>query len=200
MMSGHSVTQWIEQLKAGEQSLAAERLWDRYFQQLVAVARDRLSGAASPVVDGEDVAVSVFSSLCLGASKGKFAKLLDRDNLWSLLVAMTILKSRERIRHERRQKRGGGMIVNQISPGSNDSVADCMADAISREPSPEFAVAMAEQCGRLLDGLEPEQRQIANRKLQGYTNSEIAVELGCGVRTVERRLSIIRLTWEKLDD
>ncbi len=92
------------------------------------------------------------------------------------------------------------MIVNQISPGSNDSVADCMADAISREPSPEFAVAMAEQCGRLLDGLEPEQRQIANRKLQGYTNSEIAVELGCGVRTVERRLSIIRLTWEKLDD
>lgn len=35
------------------------------------------------------------------------------------------------------------------------------------------------------------------RKLEGYTNAEIAGELGCLVRTVERRLRLIRNTWTR---
>ena len=42
------------------------------------------------------------------------------------------------------------------------------------------------------DGL----RQIAVWKMEGYENDEIARRLGCGVRTVERKLGVIRAIWQ----
>ena len=55
---------------------------------------------------------------------------------------------------------------------------------------------VAENCARLLDRLEPELRQIAQLRLDGYTNAEIAAQLGCALRTVERRLELIRRIWD----
>ena len=39
--------------------------------------------------DEEDVALSVFQSLCDGVKSGKFSRLDDRVNLWALLVVIT---------------------------------------------------------------------------------------------------------------
>ena len=39
---------------------------------------------------------------------------------------------------------------------------------------------------------DPLLRQLAVWKLEGYTNAEIAVRLGCSEPTVRRRLAIIR--------
>jgi DNA-directed RNA polymerase specialized sigma24 family protein len=39
-------------------------------------------------------------------------------------------------------------------------------------------------------------RTIAELKLAGHTNSEIAGHLGCALRTVTLRLSRIRKTWQ----
>ncbi len=47
---------------------------------------------------------------------------------------------------------------------------------------------------------EPELRLIAQKKLEGYTNQEIAQELKCTVRTVERKLERIRTYWRKAED
>ena len=59
---------------------------------------------------------------------------------------------------------------------------------------------MAEEYGRLLDRLDsPELRTVAMRKVEGYGNDEIAAQLGCGLRTVERRLRLIRSIWEQED-
>jgi DNA-binding CsgD family transcriptional regulator len=33
--------------------------------------------------------------------------------------------------------------------------------------------------------------------MEGYTNEEIAARLDCGVRTVERKLKLIRVLWER---
>ena len=56
---------------------------------------------------------------------------------------------------------------------------------------------MADECQRLLDLLgEPELRQIALWKVEGYTNEEIAVRLDCVPRTIERKVSRIRLLWK----
>ena len=40
-------------------------------------------------IDEEDVALSVFASLCRGAQCGNFKKLTDREDLWALLLVMT---------------------------------------------------------------------------------------------------------------
>ena len=66
------------------------------------------------------------------------------------------------------------------------------------EPTPAFAAQVAEEYGRLLERLDsPELRTVAMRKVEGYGNEEIAAELGCGLRTVERRLRLIRSIWEQ---
>jgi DNA-directed RNA polymerase specialized sigma24 family protein len=65
------------------------------------------------------------------------------------------------------------------------------------EPTPAFAAQVAEEYGQLLERLDsPELRTVAMRKVEGYGNEEIAEQLGCGLRTVERRLRLIRSVWE----
>jgi RNA polymerase sigma factor (sigma-70 family) len=185
-----SVTQCIADLKAGEAS-AAERLWQQYFQRLVGLARVKLGPRPRQVADEEDVALSAFKSLCLGAARGRFPQLRDRGNLWPLLVVMTARKAEDLIKHEGRRKRRGGHHRNDGSP------ADVGIEAVlSREPTPEFSAMVAENCARLLDRLDPEQRRIAQLRLDGYTNAEIAAQLGCALRTVERRLELIRQIWD----
>jgi RNA polymerase sigma factor (sigma-70 family) len=57
---------------------------------------------------------------------------------------------------------------------------------------------MTEECERLLERLEdPELEALATAKLEGYTNEEIAQRLGCSVRTIERRLRLIRKKWQQ---
>ena len=56
---------------------------------------------------------------------------------------------------------------------------------------------MADECRRLLESLpEPELRIIALLKVEGYTNEEIASQLDCVPRTIERKMSRIRLLWK----
>jgi DNA-directed RNA polymerase specialized sigma24 family protein len=58
---------------------------------------------------------------------------------------------------------------------------------------------MAEECNRMLDLLgDDTSRAIARWKMEGDTNAEIAVKIGCLERTVERQLRAIRARWEKV--
>jgi DNA-directed RNA polymerase specialized sigma24 family protein len=72
---------------------------------------------------------------------------------------------------------------------------------LSREPTPAFAAGVTEQYQQLLARLgDAEFIRVASLKMEGYTNEEIARQLDCTTRTVERRLRIIRGLWEKEDD
>jgi DNA-directed RNA polymerase specialized sigma24 family protein len=69
---------------------------------------------------------------------------------------------------------------------------------VGLEPTPEFAAEVADECRRLLDGLgDPELRSIALWKMEGATDEEIAARLGYVLRTVQRRVQLIRRLWEK---
>jgi DNA-directed RNA polymerase specialized sigma24 family protein len=153
--------------------------------------------AARDGCDGEDVAQSVFKSLCLGAEQGKYPQLSDRDNLWAILVAITTNKARDLIRREHRLKRGSGRVLDELALASSDEPLARIEDLIGREPTPEFVVQMAEQCELLLSRLDASRRRTAELKLQGFTDKEIAEQMGCGLRTVERRLSAVRLAWTR---
>jgi DNA-directed RNA polymerase specialized sigma24 family protein len=55
---------------------------------------------------------------------------------------------------------------------------------------------VTDECRRLLEALGDETlRQIALLRMEGYNDSEIAARLGCGVRTVGRKLELIRKIW-----
>ena len=195
-----SVTQWIDRLKAGDPD-AAQKLWERYFRRLVGLARKKLRAAPRRAADEEDVALSAFDSFCRGAEQDRFPQLHDRLDLWQLLVLLTARKALDLAQHERRQKRGGGAVLDEAAlPGPADSSAPeaALEQIEGPEPTPAFAAQVAEEWLRLLERLDsPDLRVVALRKVEGCGNEEIAALLGCGLRTVERRLRLIRSIWEQ---
>jgi DNA-directed RNA polymerase specialized sigma24 family protein len=199
MSSEGSVSHWIDQLWAGDPA-AAECLWGRYFERLVGLARIRLRGTARRAADEEDVALSAFDSFCRGAERGRFPELLDRHSLWRLLVTITLRKAQALRRHEQRQKRGGGDVRGEEELfGAADSDAEAaLEQVLGREPDPELAAQVAEECRRLLGRLEDASLQaLALLKMEGYTNDELAARMRWGLRTVERKLRLIRTLWKE---
>lgn len=201
MPPSQSVTLWVDQLKAGD-AIAAQRLWEVYFQRMVGLARRKLEGAARGAADEEDVALSAFKSFCLGAQEGRFTQLLDRNNLWSLLMAITAHKSVDLIRGQNRQKRGGTGRADVAETHDQQTLRLVpLSEIISREPTPEFAAELSDQLQSLLKRLDAtgdaELRKIALLKLDGYSTTEIAARIGCVGRTVERKTQVISRIWEK---
>lgn len=199
-LNEETVTQWIDQLKTGDAE-AAQRLWESYFLEMVEVARRKLQGAPRAAADEEDVALSAFKSFCLGAEKGRFSQVTDRENLWPLLVAITSHKSIDLIRRENRKKRGGSGTAESASGRKKQSIPIDFEAIIQSQPSPEFTVQLAEELDRLLVLLDKTGdstlRQVALAKMEGETTTEIAEQLGCARRTVERKLQLITRLWQE---
>jgi DNA-directed RNA polymerase specialized sigma24 family protein len=190
MAADASVTRLIGMLKEGDRA-AAQRLWEAYFQRLVALARARLRNTARRVADEEDVALSAFDSFYRRAERGGFPQLQDRDDLWQLLFVLTVRKAVNLANYQGRRVRGAGRVQSLADLESLSAEA-----IIGAEPTPELAVEMTDQCRRLLDRLgDPTLRSVALWKMEGYTNREIAERLGCVEHTVERKLRAIRQIW-----
>jgi DNA-directed RNA polymerase specialized sigma24 family protein len=193
-----SITLWLAQLQAGNPA-AAQPLWERYFRRLVGLARAKLQGVPRRAADEEDVALSAFDSFCRRAADNRFPRLNDRDDLWRLLVTLTERRAIRLARHESRQKRGGGGSPARCPATPDGSASDSgLGQLAGREPTPEFAAQVAEECRRLLEQLgDAELRSIAVWKMEGDTNEEIAGRIGSAPRTVERTLRLIRALWEE---
>ena len=194
-----SVTRWIGDLKAGGEA-GAQQLWERYFDRLVHMARNKLRGAGRRrvVADEEDAALSAFDSFCRGASEGRFPQLTDRDDLWRLLVVLTVRKAIDQVERQGAAKRGGGRLVGESAvAGIEDrSGGNGLDGMIGSEPTPELAAMVIEQYHNLRDGLgDATLRQVLDLRLEGHDREEIAARLGCAVRTVTRKLDVIRQTW-----
>ena len=114
MSSSGSVTHWINLLKGGD-AAAVQRLWEAYFPRLVGLARKKLREAPRRAADEEDVALSAFDSFCRAAGQDRFPQLHDRLDLWQLLVLLTARKASDLAQHERRQKRGGGAVLDEAA-------------------------------------------------------------------------------------
>ena len=192
MPEHQSVTWWIDNLKDGNEA-AAESLWQRYFQRMAALARQRLGEGQRRVQDENDIAISVFKSLCERAERGDLAGLAGRDELWRLLATVTLRKVAAQVRDAGRQKRGGGLV-------RGDSVyaeAGGLEQVAGTEPTPEFLHQLADEHRRLLDALDDDTlRSIALWKMEGWTGQEIAGKLGITRRSIERKVERIRELWK----
>ena len=190
------ITLWIRQLEKGHLP-AAQPLWNHFCERLMEMARGRLGAKLRRTYDEEDAAVSAFHSLCRVISEKRSTDLGDRIDLWKLLFVITERKIANRIRGESSRKRSISRTLEDTSPQSLDRVSNGLEGIEGREPTPAFAAEFADMCESLLESLGDESlRDIARFKLNGLDSTEIAAELGCSKRTVERRLLIVRRKWE----
>jgi DNA-directed RNA polymerase specialized sigma24 family protein len=198
MSQEHSVTIWIDGLKAGD-SADIQQLWERYFKRLVRLAGARLPTHCRRSFDEEDVALSAFQSFCARAGRGQFPQLSDRDDLWRLLATITVRKALETMRHQTRQKRGGGHVLGESALlVGDDRGGDGVVEILSREPTPEEVARFADDYTRFLDGLnDPMLRAVAERRLEGQSIQEIAQALDVSTKTIDRKLQLIRAIWSR---
>jgi RNA polymerase sigma factor (sigma-70 family) len=194
-----SVTRLIIDLRSDDakvREVAARLVWGRYLKELLRLARSQLSARIRSREDEEDVLQSMYKSFCIRQRKGDF-DLGSRDQLWNLLVQITLRKARNTANRHLQAKRD--ILREDVATiHSPDSVLD---EIDASGPSPAEAALLNEALERRIQMLgEPELREIALLKLEGYTNTEIAAQLDCTLRTVERKLERIRTYWQTAQD
>lgn len=195
--STHSITELLHQLEAGD-SLAAHQLWERARDKLIRTARRALKNLPRRVLDEEDVAITAFDAFLRGAQTNRFQKLENREDLWQILAMLADRKAKATLRRELADKRGGGRnrgesAFEQVgSEGSSQSGIGDVAD-----PDPETCEQLPRVVREMLEGLDDDVlRRIALARLEGYTEQEISDRTGVPLRSVQRKLKIIRATWE----
>ena len=102
-----SVTRLIQELRSddpGVRDVAARLIWERYFRALLDLARRQLDRRVRRREDEEDVLQSMYDSFCRRQRRGDF-DLAGRDQLWSLLVQITLCKARNVANKHRSGKR-----------------------------------------------------------------------------------------------
>lgn len=197
-----SITEYLYSLQVaeqGQQEEAVYELWNRFFHHLMKKARAHLGNFPRKVADEEDIALSAFDSFCRRAEQGNFPDLNDRDDLWKLLVTITVRKVTDFRVYNQRQKRDFRR-EQHISPTNDTDLPSENLDTliVDPEPDPALAAELTEQFYQLLDELADEQLQtIAVGKMEGWKNNELAERLGLSVATIERQLRRIRGRWER---
>jgi RNA polymerase sigma factor (sigma-70 family) len=174
----------LESFRSGNDA-AAESIFARYFQRLIALARSRLSPRLAQRTDPEDVVLSVYRSFFVDVRAGKF--MLGRGgDLWRLLAAMTKHKLLRQARHHRADRRS----VDREAP--LNAASESQAATTRDEPSADEATALADELECVFAQLDTFQRRVFELRLQGAQVAEIAKDTARSERTVRRALNSIR--------
>jgi RNA polymerase sigma-70 factor (ECF subfamily) len=187
-MSPHdSLDALIPRLRAGDPE-AEFLLFQRYSGRLIGLARAHLDSAIRQKTSPEDVVQSVFKSFYLRRAAGHI-ELESGAGLWSLLVTLTLRKCGKKVRYFHQQARDVRRETGTL-PGATEVPSDW--EALSSEPTPYEAAVLAETVEQMMRDLDERQRQILERRLQGYTVPEISSQVGRTEHTVEGVLRRIR--------
>ena len=191
-MDEPTVTRWIQQLAEGDQQ-ASEQLWQHVSLRLEDFARQKLDDRIRRRYDEHDAANSAFHSLCRGLTDGRL-EAESRDSFWGLLAVITSRKITAERRRLVAQKRGGKELRGES--GFGDFGAAGINEVDGQQATPDVLAEVSESCSELFDAIEDEAlRKIVLLKFQGWKNGEVATELQCAQRTIERKLEKIRRIW-----
>jgi DNA-directed RNA polymerase specialized sigma24 family protein len=172
-------------LASGEQE-AARQLYERYIDQLVCLAADKLNRSLGARVEPQSVAHSVFLSF-IRRVKGEEYKLDNWNMVYGLLAHITFFKCLERNRYHARQKRDPG----EIKPFEE-------WQTVSVKLGPVDEAVMTELLDKELSKFDDGDRAIIDLFMSGTTKDKIANQVGLSVRSIESVLQEFRENLEAL--
>ncbi len=174
--------------EASRREEAARQLWLRFAERLRALVRRTLDARIRRRADEDDVLQSVFAGY-FAAQPGPAGPPRSRAELWRLLVCITMRKvtntadrHRARRRDLRRERPLDGIGDDTEPAGPADR----------RRISPDDEAIAREEFARLLAVLPEDLQKVFALRLEGFTNAEIAAQLGRVERTVELKMRAIR--------
>jgi RNA polymerase sigma-70 factor (ECF subfamily) len=177
----------VERFRQGDQR-AADELFHRYVGRLTALAHKRLSERLARRVDPDDIVQSAYRSFFVHARDGAYS-IQESGDLWKLLAVITLNKLRRQVERNTAGKRA---MAHEQSFQVDSSMVGMGPEMVTREPSPDDAVALIEEVEELKRGLTPSQVQMLELRLQGYTVDEIAAQVNRSERGVRRLLDKIK--------
>lgn len=168
----------------GDESAATE-MFRRYVERLTLLARSRMSPKLAARIDPEDVVMSAYRSFFVGARRGQFS-LRRSGDLWRLLVSITLHKLYRGAKRHTAEMRSVDL-ERHIPQG-----LDVTGTALSREPTPDEAVALADELEAVMSQLDSFAQRVLELRLQGERLAEIAADTGRSERSVRRSMETIR--------
>ena len=175
----------ISRLREGKGD-AAEEIFTRYVRRLTALASRQFDSGIRHRADPEGVVQSVYRSFFSRDVRANY-RLEDWESLWKLLALITVRKcTKRRLKYR----------IEQAASTARPVGADWI-EAIDHAPTPAEAAALTETISRLFRELDPADREMAERILQGYTAVEIGEQFHCSERTVRRLRDLLRERLER---
>ncbi len=172
----------VRRFRAGEDD-AATQLYLRYADRLHRLAQRNTATDLKRRFDAEDVVQSVFRTFFRRVRTGLY-DLPDGDELWRLLLVISLNKIRALAIHHRAQKRS---VTATMAPGTE------LLSQLADENSENLALTSLKMViGDVLNNLPEVQQQMIVRRIEGCQVEEIAAETGRSKRTVERVLQDFR--------
>jgi RNA polymerase sigma factor (sigma-70 family) len=203
LISNPSVSQWIEGAKQGGGEDAERRLFERYWPQVLSVARRTLEGNRIRHLDEEDVAIVALRRVFERIEAGKCDQMLDRRDWWNYVKRATKNIALDAIKGHQAAKHGGGEVRGESALDA--PVNQSGQGGLANEPkSPHMPTEIAEDMIQMLlessTELGEAARLILIRRLEGYKDKEIAEALDVTTRTIERKKKVIERALDKLLD
>lgn len=160
--------------RAGDED-AASVLFERYYVRLIELIRRQMGWQLVDLDSSADVAQSALQSFFAQLQESQ-VQVNSGDDLWPLLVTITLNKVRNRVKFWGRQKRDPSRQL-RLTEG---------LDPLEHGPSPEDTAVIKELIERLLGRFSerPRRHRIVQLLLEGFSVSEIASEVGTTERTI----------------
>ena len=152
---------------------AATALFERYYARLIELIRHQQGWRLRQAEGSADIAQSALRSF-FAQLRDEPTTLVGDDNLWPLLVTITLNKVRNRGKFWQRQRRDPSR-QTPLTPGD---------DPLEQGPSPADALVLKELIENLLAPFSNRRRRTVEMILEGHTNRVIALEVGTTERTI----------------
>jgi RNA polymerase sigma-70 factor (ECF subfamily) len=172
----------IQRVRLGQKD-AADQLYQRYAYRLRELARAQCSSDLAKREEVEDIVQSVFGSFFRGANQGYY-DVPAGEELWKLFLVIALNKIRAKANYYHAAKRdvrrtlSGGWFENSLE---QVAAVDGSAEAVLHLTVEET-----------LEGLPPKHREVLRLRVEGFEVKDIAQQVGCSKRTVERLLQEAR--------
>ena len=190
-----SFEELLDAMQKGEDE-AFTTFFNRHYDQLVQFAKKKLGSFPLRTFDADDVAQSAMKSLFKSLRENRY-EAQNSIEIWQILITITKNKLLDRRRRQQAQKRGGGNVRGESiwAQAGEDSGLREQQDT-KQNMTPDAQVELLETTDLLFQQLEDDKtREVARLLLAGYRINDIAEELNCVRRTVERKIVHIRELW-----